>query len=59
MDNYEARECGPYPHGIVSGARFLLWRALHATLALWNLIEMGDKGSGVYTRVFVATARKL
>ncbi|MFH1881790.1 MAG: class I SAM-dependent methyltransferase [Planctomycetota bacterium] len=58
MTDYEARECGPYPHGVVSFSRYLLWRVLHSSLAFWNLVETGDKGSGVYTRVFIATAQK-
>jgi 2-polyprenyl-3-methyl-5-hydroxy-6-metoxy-1,4-benzoquinol methylase len=58
MSEYEARECGPYPHGAMSFCRFLLWKIIHALLAAWNLIETGSKGSGVYTRVFVAAARK-
>ncbi|MGA2160295.1 MAG: class I SAM-dependent methyltransferase [Dehalococcoidia bacterium] len=56
--DYEARECGPYPHGFVSAMRYLLWHVLHAGLGFWNLVETGGKGSGVYTRVFVATALK-
>jgi hypothetical protein len=31
---------------------------IHATLALWNLAETGSVGSGIYTRVFVASALK-
>lgn len=58
LGDYQARECGPYPHGFVSAVRYLLWNVLHAGLGFWNLVETGDKGSGVYTRVFIATARK-
>ena len=58
MQEYTARETGPYPHGVVSCTRFVIWHVLHSILAFWNLVETGDKGSGVYTRVFVATAKK-
>lgn len=58
MIDFKTRECGPYPHGIISFSRYLLWRVLHSSLVFWNLVETGDKGSGVYTRVFVATAKK-
>ena len=56
--DYQARECGPYVHGLKSLTRFLLWRGFHAFLTLWNVAETGDGGSGIYTRVFVATACK-
>jgi SAM-dependent methyltransferase len=58
MIDYKARECGPYPHGVISFSRYLLWQVLSSSVALWNLVETGSKGSGVYTRVFVATAHK-
>lgn len=53
---FQARESGPHIHGVKSLVRFGLWRLLRLFLALWNLAEMGSSGSGVYTRVFVATA---
>jgi hypothetical protein len=55
---FEAREVGPVAHRLVSGARLALWRLIHAGLGFWNLIETGDPGSGVFTRVFVASAVK-
>lgn len=58
LDDYQARECGPYIHGVKSFVRFGLWRVLHDGLAFWNIVETGSPGSGIYTRVFVATARK-
>jgi len=58
MVDYVARECGPYPHGFVSATRYMLWQVFNAGLSFWNLVETGSKGSGIYTRVFIATARK-
>lgn len=54
FDDFEARECGPYVHGMRSAVRATLWRSIHAGLALWNLAETGSQGSGVYTRNFLA-----
>lgn len=52
FDCIEAREAGPRPLGIRSAGRFVLWRLLRRGIWLWNLIETGTGGSGVYTRVF-------
>ena len=45
----EFRECGPVPHGMVSGIRFLLWRLIHLGIAGWLLVELADRKGGVYT----------
>jgi SAM-dependent methyltransferase len=58
LEDYQARECGPYPHGFVSFVRFLLWKCLRAFIIGWNLVELGNTGSRVFTRVFLGTARK-
>lgn len=55
---YSVKECGPYVHGTLSLMRWCLWRFIHALLLLWNYAEIGSKGSGVYTRVFIAKAQK-
>lgn len=54
----EARECGPAPTGPITAVRWLLWPALRAGLQLWNVVETGSRGSGVYTRVFVLSGVK-
>jgi SAM-dependent methyltransferase len=54
----EARECGPWVHGLKSLVRVALWQAMRAGMAAWNLVETGSTGGGVYTRVFTAAARK-
>lgn len=56
--NFEARPCGPYIHGVKSLVRWSLWQSINVGLRLWNLAETGSSGSGIYTRVFVATAQK-
>jgi SAM-dependent methyltransferase len=55
---FEARECGPVVHGVVSFGRRVLWLGIRAGLALWNLAETGSRGSGIHTRVFLARVRK-
>lgn len=54
----EARECGPFAHGVKSLVRVALWQAMRGALAAWNLVETGSAGGGVYTRVFAVAARK-
>lgn len=60
FENPQARECGPIPFGYswLSTGRFLLWTGLRAVLQLWNRIETGSSGSGVFTRVFIISASK-
>lgn len=55
----ESREAGPVMHGILSLGRYLIWRAIRAGLIVWNLAETGSKGSGVYTRVFFITGKRI
>jgi 2-polyprenyl-3-methyl-5-hydroxy-6-metoxy-1,4-benzoquinol methylase len=52
----ECRETGPVVRGAASLARAALWRGTRALLRLWNLAETGSPGSGVLTRVFLASA---
>ncbi len=49
----ECRELGPQPLGFLSLNRYLLWKLLRLGVELWNLVETGSAGSGVYTRVFL------
>lgn len=58
LSGFTARECGPYAHGFKSLVRVIIWRMIHTGLVIWNLAETGGEGSGVYTRVFVASAVK-
>lgn len=55
---FEARPSAPYVHGIKSFTRVVLWSVVHLMLALWSIAETGSRGSGIYTRVFMAMAVK-
>lgn len=55
----ESREAGPVIHGVVSLGRYLIWRAIRIGLIVWNLAEEGSKGSGIYTRVFLITGKRI
>lgn len=54
----EARELGPYSHGVRSAIRSLLWQAIRYSLQLYHLIEVGHTGDGVFTRDFLITGVK-
>jgi 2-polyprenyl-3-methyl-5-hydroxy-6-metoxy-1,4-benzoquinol methylase len=58
FSNISSKEAGPVVHGFLSFLRFVLWKGLHLLLAFWNLIETGDRRSGIYTRVFLISAIK-
>jgi SAM-dependent methyltransferase len=58
FDRFQAIEITPYIHGAKSFLRFWLWRLVHWGLAVWSLAETGGAGSGVYSRVFMATVVK-
>ena len=58
FSEFEVRECGPYPHGLISSLRFIAWQFLKTVFVLINLIEVGNLGAGVYTRVYVASFKK-
>lgn len=45
----DVREWGPYPHGVVSTLRYLLWQIIRAGIATWFLIEVANTKGGVYT----------
>jgi len=55
---FEACECRPCFHGLKSGVRSFLWHILRLMLAIFNLVETGTTGSGIWTRVFVAKVVK-
>uniref|UniRef100_A0A7C3V3Y7 Class I SAM-dependent methyltransferase n=1 Tax=Desulfobacca acetoxidans TaxID=60893 RepID=A0A7C3V3Y7_9BACT len=58
LADFAARECGPQVHGLTSAVRFLLWQVLKGAVLLYNLVETGHRSSGIFTRVFLATAVK-
>jgi 2-polyprenyl-3-methyl-5-hydroxy-6-metoxy-1,4-benzoquinol methylase len=59
FESVDVREAGPSVHGVISLSRFVLWALLRQLLGLWNMIETGDKRSGIFTRVFLASAVKV
>ncbi len=56
----EVRETGPVPYGysLKSSLRYLVWRLLRAGIVLTNTVETGTAGSGILTRVMLASAVK-
>lgn len=54
----QAREAGPIPLGYspISTARYALWQATKALIQFYNLIELGSRGSGIFSRVFLLSA---
>lgn len=55
---YQAFECGPLPHGLVSSLRAGLWKLRRLELIAGDFIETGEASSRIYTRVFGGVARK-
>jgi SAM-dependent methyltransferase len=55
---FEAREAGPVPRGysLIASGRYALWQAVRLALLSYNLIELGSRGSGLFTRVFLFSA---
>jgi 2-polyprenyl-3-methyl-5-hydroxy-6-metoxy-1,4-benzoquinol methylase len=51
--NMEPRELGPVPHGAFSCLRWVLWRIIRLFIIGYNLVETGNSGSGILTRVFI------
>jgi SAM-dependent methyltransferase len=43
------RECGPRPHGIVSGIRYILWQFIRLKIKIRLLIELASTKEGIYT----------
>jgi 2-polyprenyl-3-methyl-5-hydroxy-6-metoxy-1,4-benzoquinol methylase len=56
--SFEARECGPVPHGVISAIRYVLWQALRLKILAELMIETGSSANRVTTRVFIASGVK-
>jgi len=54
----EPRETAIVPHGLSSLLRWRLWRVLRWTFIVFNMVETGSPGSGIYTRVFIIKGLK-
>lgn len=54
----EPREMGPVPWGysVASSVRFVIWQVIRMQLKVWNIVETGNVGTGVYSRVFLISA---
>jgi 2-polyprenyl-3-methyl-5-hydroxy-6-metoxy-1,4-benzoquinol methylase len=52
------REAGPVVSGFKSFMRYLLWKILRICLSVFDIIETGDRGSAIYTRVFLISGIK-
>ena len=48
-DHVEFRECGPVPHGFVSGLRYVLWQGIRAVIAGYMLVEVASTKGRIYT----------
>ena len=53
FETIEARETGPGFYSIASTVRYVAWQIIRAGLKMWNVVEMGHAGSGVFTRSFL------
>ncbi len=60
FDAIQARELGPIPFGysVASTLRWLMWEAIRVGLKVWNLAEIGNTGSRIFTRNFLICARR-
>jgi len=58
--NVEGREQGPVPEGYstASTIRYILWLLIRLSLQLYNIVETGGPGSGIFTRVFLMSGVK-
>jgi 2-polyprenyl-3-methyl-5-hydroxy-6-metoxy-1,4-benzoquinol methylase len=45
----EFRECGPIPHGLVSGIRYGLWQMIRLVIRGYLMIELASGKGGIYT----------
>jgi len=56
----QARETGPVPwrYSLVSTIRCVFWKFIRLFLIIWNIVETGEVGSNILTRVFLISAQK-
>lgn len=46
---FDFRECGPRPHGVVSGIRYVLWQMIRLGIKFRLMVEMASTKGGIYT----------
>ncbi len=51
------RECGPVPHGFVSGLRYLLWRGIRLLIKACLLCETASPRGNIYTQDMMVLLR--
>jgi 2-polyprenyl-3-methyl-5-hydroxy-6-metoxy-1,4-benzoquinol methylase len=45
----EFRECGPIPHGVISGVRYVLWQMTRLVIHGYLMVELASDKGGIYT----------
>ena len=60
FENIQVRECGPVPYGysLKSTIRYVLWQMLRLGLIASDMVETGNGGDSILTRVFLCSAKK-
>lgn len=53
-----AFETGPVPHGLVSGIRWFIWKAIAGLLSFYRLVEGGNSRGWIFTTEFILVADK-
>lgn len=48
-EKIDFHECGPVPHGLLSGLRWILWQMLRGVMAGWLLVEVGTSRERIFT----------
>ena len=59
--NIELREIDPVPFGysFFSSFRYILWQIVRLIIKFINLIETGNTGTNIYSRVFIVVGKKV
>lgn len=58
-DGAEFRECGPVPHGVVSGLRYGLWQLIRLVIRGYLMVELASAKGGIYTADMLFRLRKV
>ena len=58
FSNVQARECCPVAHGFRSSLRAMAWRGIRMARLASSLVETGDVGSRICTRVFLMSGSR-
>lgn len=55
---FDFRECGPRPHGVVSGIRYVLWQMIRLGIKFRLMVEMASTKGGIYTADMITRMAK-